>query len=88
MPEFVVTCRAVFDQGVIDELDRLGAYWFQGGPTLPESRRHRHHLKIEAGDPDKALSAARIAIAAAGGEADDLVVLIDEPFVAPSTFDR
>jgi hypothetical protein len=87
MPEYLVTCRGVFDQKVIAALDAQKVYWMQGGPTLPEPRRHRHHLTIVAGDPGKALFNAQVAVTAAGGEASDFDVLIEEGFRAPGWTD-
>lgn len=75
MPDFLVTCRAVFDQGVIAKLDAAGVYWTQGGPTQPDSSRHRHHLRIEAESGEEALRRGSQAVEDAGGEADDLTLI-------------
>jgi hypothetical protein len=75
MPDFLVTCRAVFDQGVVAKLDTAGIYWTQGGATHPNSSRHRHHLRVGAKSGEEAVLRAREAVEAAGGEADDLTLI-------------
>jgi hypothetical protein len=74
MPQFEITCRAVFDEGVIGKLDAQGVYWFAGSVTPPESKRRRHHLKIESANLDGARERAREAIQEAGGDASDLML--------------
>ncbi len=75
MPQFEITCRAVFDEGVIGKLDAEGVYWFAGSVTQAGSKRRRHHLKVQSGNLDGALERAREAIQDAGGDASDLTLL-------------
>jgi hypothetical protein len=75
MPQFEITCRAVFDEGVIGKLDAQGVYWYAGSVTQAESKLRRHHLKVESANLDGAIEHAREAIQAAGGDASDLTLL-------------
>jgi hypothetical protein len=75
MPQFMITCRAVLDEGVIAKLDSQGIYWYAGSVTQAGSKRRRHHLKVESANIDGALERAREAIQAAGGDASDLTLL-------------
>jgi hypothetical protein len=73
------TWRAVADEDTISSLKDDGVYWFQGGPTLPQSSRHRHHLQIEAKSSDEAARLARAAIDHAGGESKDITITRPDP---------
>ncbi len=75
MPQFEITCRAAFDEGVIGKLDAQGVYWFAGSVTQPGSKRRRHHLKVESANLNEALERARETVKAAGGDASDLTPL-------------
>lgn len=79
MPEdrsrFIVTCRAVFDQGLIDTLSAQGLYMAEGAPTQGGSKRLRHHLIVKADDGEEALRRAREVVESAGGDASDLTLV-------------
>jgi hypothetical protein len=75
MPQFMITCRADLDEGVIATLDAQGIYWYAGSTTQPGSKLRRHHLKVEAANIDEAPERARELIQAAGGDASDLTLL-------------
>ncbi len=75
MPRFIVTCRAVIDPGLIDNLSAQGVYMAEGAPTQHGSNRHRHHLVVKADDGDDALRRAREMVEAAGVDASDLTLI-------------
>jgi len=60
----------------ITGLFRRGVYWARGGPTWANSRRHRHHLRIEAQDEAQAIEQARRQVEEVGGsDIADIVVV-------------
>lgn len=75
MPRFRAICRASFTESVSARLEEQGLYWFTGGRAEPGSSRRKHHLEIEAGNREEALSAIREAIESAGGDASDLNIV-------------
>ena len=76
MPLFPVTCRGNFDQAVVDALDAASVYWMPGGKPRNHSatRRHRHHLRIEAKGRPEAHLMAETAVSKAGGSASEFEV--------------
>jgi len=74
MPQFEITCRAVFDKEVIGKLNAQGVYWYSGSVSHPGSDLRRHHLKVQSANLDGALERAREAIQDAGGDASDLML--------------
>jgi hypothetical protein len=57
---------------VIIELFRRGIYRAWGGPTLADSQRHHHHLRIQAETEPQAIEQARREVEEAGGNATDI----------------
>lgn len=64
-----LTCRGALAPHVIIELFRRGIYRAWGGPTVADSQRHRHHLRIEAEDESQAIEQARRELEGAGADA-------------------
>jgi hypothetical protein len=71
---YKATWRTVPDQAIIERLKVAEIFWFEGGPTLPGSRRKRLYLDPNVGDRLQAELICRWAIEDAGGDPSDLEV--------------